>query len=393
MRKLLTSPANKMSLSDAESALYQKALTFIADLSLNLMAVKVTDHPDDFLGWCKTLLLVCQEGINRDLLENEQVKPLDKLEQLLQSGVGVSQLKMLRIAPWEIYTDFITEQAENHALDERLSLLNYINELKNTSLAEMSEIDRLAYAGKHTNNHLHNFYNFDVEWFASTKGAKVFHILLTEKAADFDKALSYIPLVGEVTPEHYRQFIQAYRSIFTDYKVNKVNGEKAPLIPATRLLAMRRPDQFIALTNTKLEVICQGLGLVKFNAFDLESYWQELIMTLRTCAWWHHDAPESGISLDIWNARAILIDLFLYAGKDLAYNSNYLRLRDKAHNKPRTSTRRASSKLTLEEQVDLALAAEDIPEYLASKRDSIIAAAKKGKTVDEVIKLMRSIFG
>lgn len=382
-----------MSLSEAESALYQKALTFIADLSLNLMAVKVTDHPEDFLGWCKVMLLICQEGINRELLEKEQFKPLEKLEQLLQNGVGVSQLKMLRIAPWEIFKEFITEQQEIHALDERISLLKYIGEAKNTSLVDMSETDRLAYAGKHTNNHLHTLYNFDVEWFASTKGAKVFHILLAEQTDKFDQALSYIPLAGDITPAHYSQFTQAYRAIFTGYKENKPNGEKAPLIPATRLLAMRRPDQFIALTNSKLEIICQGLGLVKFNAFDLESYWQELIMTVRTCAWWHHEAPESGLNLDIWNGRVILIDLFLYADKDLAYNSNYLRLRDKALNKPRISNRRVSTKLTIEEQVDQAFLQEGCPSYLKEKRDSIITSAKQGKSVEQVIGLMRAIFG
>jgi hypothetical protein len=39
MRKLLTSP-NAMSLSVTEQTIYQNALSFVADLSLNLMAVK-----------------------------------------------------------------------------------------------------------------------------------------------------------------------------------------------------------------------------------------------------------------------------------------------------------------------------------------------------------------
>ncbi len=395
MRKLLTSPAN-MALSDAENALYQKSLTYIADLSLNLMAVKVTNYPKDFLGWCTELLSLCQQGINRELLEAEQCKPLEKLEQLLASGISISQLKMLRIAPWPLFVGFIEQQSENHALEERFALLDYIRNLNVCSLAEMSENDRLTYAGKHTNNHNYIEYDFDVEWFASTKGAKVFHILLAERAEDFEQALNYIPLTGDVTPEQYRNFTCAYKSIFSRYKKNKSEGEKAPLAAATRLLAMRRPDQFIALTNAKLEVLCQGLGLIKFNSFDFESYWQELIATIRTCAWWHQEQPASESELKIWRARVILIDLFLFADKDLAFNSNYLRLRDKALNKQRrviNPSRRVSTKLTIEEQVDQALGAKETPEYLKDKRDSIITSVKKGKSVEQVISLMRAIFG
>jgi len=48
------------------------------------MAVKVTNHPEDFLGWCIELLGICKQGINRDLLEDEQFKPLEKLITVLE---------------------------------------------------------------------------------------------------------------------------------------------------------------------------------------------------------------------------------------------------------------------------------------------------------------------
>jgi hypothetical protein len=384
-----------MALSDAENSIYQKSLTYIADLSLNLMAVKVDNHPTDFLSWCTELLSLCHQGINRDLLELNQFKPLEKLEKLLANGISVSQLKMLRIAPWPIFLSFIEQQTENHALDERLKLLDYMSKLNVCGLGEMSDNDRLAYAGKHTSNHDHMIYKFDVEWFASTKVAKVFHSLLSEQTEQFEQALSYIPLSGEVSAEHYRNFTCAYKAIFTNFTENKSSGEKPPLAPATRLLAMRRPDQFVALTNAKLEVICQGLGLIKFTGFDFENYWHELIVTIRTCPWWHQEQPTSEFEFKIWQSRAILIDLFLFADKDLAYNSNFLRLRDKALNKPRklNPSTRTSSKLTVEQRVDAALAADDTPEYLKGKRDSIISSVKQGKTVEQVINLMKAIFG
>lgn len=395
MKKLLSSPA-QMSLSNVENSHYQKSLTYIADLSLNLMAVKVTNQPNDFLGWCIELSKICKQGINRDLLEDDQFKPLDKLITVLEIGISTSQLKMVRIAPWPIFVAFIEQQSQLHALEERLALLEYVRNLQQTSLADMTELDRQVFAGKHTNKHNHTVYNFDNEWFASTKGAKIFHTLLIEQPDAFDHALSFIPLTGDVTPAEYQQFVTAYKEIFSTHTKEKANGEKAPLAPASRLLSMRRPDQFIAITNNKIDVLCQGLGIVKFNGFDFESYWQDLIGTLRTFAWWHQSEPSEARERELWQSRAILIDLFLFADEELASNSNYLRIRDKKLNigeRSYKSSRTARVKLTIEEIVDLALAEDDIPEYVKNKRSTIISEVKKGKKAEHVIHLMRAIFG
>jgi hypothetical protein len=395
MKKLLSSPA-KMALSDVENSHYQKALTYIADLSLNLMAVKVANHPNDFLGWCNELLGICKQGINRNLLNDVQFKPLEKLIAILELGISTSQLKMARIAPWPLFLGFIEQQSTLHALEERLALLDFIHELGPISLSAMSELERLAFAGKHTNKHCHTVYNFDTELFASTKGAKLFHTLLSEQPSLFDDALSFIPLTGDVTPTQYQQFANAYKKIFSTYTKNKANGEKAPLAPASRLLSMRRPDQFIALTNSKIEILCQGLGIVKFNNYDFDSYWQDLIGTLRTFAWWHQSEPDDDQECKLWNARAILVDLFLYADDDFALNSNYLRIRDKKLGSSLSSyksSRNARVKLTIEELVDEALTEPELPEYIKNKRTTIISEVKKGKKVEHVIDLMRAIFG
>ena len=395
MKKLLSSPA-KMALSDVENSHYQKSLIYIAELSLNLMAVKVTNHPEDFLGWCVELLGICKKGINRDLLDDDQLKPLEKLITVLELGASASQLKMARIAPWPIFVAFIEQQSQLHALEERLALLNYVRDLEQTPLAKMTELDRLVFAGKHTNKHNHTVYNFDIELFASTKGAKIFNNLFAEQASDFDEALSFIPLTGDVTPAQYQQFVSAYKAIFSAYTKVKEKGEKAPLAPASRLLAMRRPDQFIAVTNAKIDILCQGLGIVKFNSFDFESYWQDLIGTLRTFSWWHQSQPSEAREFEIWQARAILVDLFLFVDEDFACNSNYLRIRDKKLKTSESSyksSRRVRVKLTTEEIVDLALAENDIPDYIRNKRDTIISEVKKGKKVEHVINLMQAIFG
>ncbi|ALO34371.1 hypothetical protein CMT41_06230 [Colwellia sp. MT41] len=395
MRKFLSSPV-KMALSDAENASYQNALKHVTELSLNLTAVKVENRPEDFLGWCTELIDVCRNRINMNLLEEQQLPILKKLEQVLVLGASVSQFKMARIAPWPIFTAFIEQQASLHALEERLALLDYIQLIKVKSLTEMTELERLAFAGKHTNQHCHTQFNFDVEWFASTKGAKVFHTLLAQQPESFDLALSHIPESGDVTPKQYQKFVSAYKKIFTRYTVEKKSGEKAPLAPATRLLAMKRPDQFIALTNAKIDVLCQGLSIAKFNAFDFDSYWRDMIGTLRTFAWWHQIEPEDEREAKLWQVRAVLVDLFMFADEDFAFGSNYLRIRDKKLNSVKStykSTRRSRVKLTHEEVVEQALAQEGIPDYVQTNRDTILKQVKAGKDVEHVIGLMRAIFG
>ena len=395
MRKLLSSPV-KMALSDAESAIYQNALKHITEITLNLMAVKVENRPEDFLSWCTELVDVCRNRINMDLLEPEQLPTLKKLEQVLVLGASVSQFKMARIAPWPIFVGFVEQQAQLHALEERLALLDYIEVIKTKTLAEMVELERLAFVGKHTSQHCHTLYNFDVEWFASTKGAKVFQTLIAEQPERFDEALACIPASGDVTPKQYQAFVSVYKKIFSDYKADKPAGEKAPLAPATRLLAMKRPDQFIALTNAKIDVLCQGLSIAKFNSFDFDSYWQDMIGTLRTFAWWHQSEPENEAELKLWKARAILVDLFMFVDQDFAFGSNYLRIRDKKLNTVETSyksSRRVRTKLTPEELVDQALENEELPSYLQEQRDTLIKQVKKGKSPEQAINLLRAIFG
>jgi len=421
MKKLLSAPV-KMSLSTAENQIYQNALKYVAPLGLNLMAVKVNDdnRPDDFLGWCRELIRLCRDDLNMDFLDDDQFTPLKKLQETLEAGFTISQCKMARIAPWPIFVEFVQQQNALHAVDERVRLLNYIDSIRTQPLADLLLEDRLAFAGKHTNQHDYSIYNFDVEWFAGTKGAKLFHTLLELYPEKFDAALAHIPLTGHVNYEHYQNFVKEYQHIFTEYTQAHALKDKAPLAAATRLLAMRRPDQFIALTNNKIDAFCKGLSIAKFNNTDFSSYWHDMIDALRTCPWWlqpepanssanndeiHENTNESiheenntpeNEELVIWNNRAILIDLFLFADADLAQNSNYVRLRDKALNKPAAKSKaipKKRSKESAEMLVDKALTAEDLPEYLQGKRDSIIGQVKNGKSVEEAIGLMRAIFG
>lgn len=388
------------------------------------MATKVSTRPDNFLGWCEELLRLCQSELNIDLLEDSQIKPLTKLQQTLEYAISCQQLRMLRIAPWPIFADFLTRQIDKQAVAEKRALMSYVNSLKSQSLTTLTELDLLAFAGKHTQAHDPAAYPFDVEWFGSTKGAKIFHLLLAEQTLSFEQALKFIPLEGEVTEQNYRDFVKSYKAIFSNYTLEKPAGEKAPLAAATRLLSMRRPDTFVCLTNARIDALCQGLSLAKFNNTDFDNYWQELISTIQTCPWWLSEPPtlennaqeteldtvespeaeqlaEQGkFELFVYEHRALLIDCFFFADNDLPLQSNFLKLKEKQQNKnhkPKNSSgavvKKKRTKASAKEIVEIALADPELPAYLSDKKDSLVKQVEDGKSITQAISLLRAIFG
>ena len=393
MIKFITSPQD-MRLSDVETAQYEQILEYVTEISLNIMAVKVTERSTDFLGWCNELYGYARNGINMDLLDAKQEKPLQKLLQLLEKSISCRQVKTTRITPWPFYKAFMLEQATRQVLPERLRLLSYIDSLRNSNLADMSELERLAFAGKHLSAHEPARFSFDVELFGSTRGAKQFHEQLQYSPTLFDVALAAIPLTGEVTEAHYQAFVLGFCAAF-----NGLDKAKPSLFVATRLLAMRRPDVFVVLTSSKVDALCQGFGLVKLSASDFGAYWGDIIEAIHRQPWYKSAQPEDAVELELWQNRAILFDLFFFVDENFAEKSNYYKLKNKPVTVRSSSTggtrvtRTKRSKESATEAVDKLLADPELPTYLQSKRDSLITEVEKGKSATEALQLIRAIFG
>lgn len=378
-----------MPLTDSENQNYQTILKHAQELSLNLMAIKVENRPEDFLSWCEEFYRLCSQELNLELLEPTQFTPLKKMQDTLTNAISAAQIKMLRVAPWPVFVSYIKDKADLHALDERLKLVAHCKALQTQSLSEMIDEDLTALIGKHTAKHDTSIYDFDCEWFGSAKTSKVFIQLWQAQPSQFETAINCIPLEGEVSHADYTNFVSAYQAIFAENDLGA-----APLIPATRLLAMRRPDQFVALTNAKIDLFSQGLSVAKFNNKDFDGYWRDLILTIRSFAWYKQALPADEFEQSIADAKAILIDVFLFADEQTAKNSNYLKLKNKPSKSSTTSGKRSRrSRESVQVLVDKALAADDMPQYLLDKRDSIVAEVQNGKSIDQVISLLRSIFG
>jgi len=173
------------------------------------------------------------------------------------------------------------------------------------------------------------------------------------------------------------------------------SDEKPTLAPATRLLAMRRPDVFTPIVNSKLDALCAALGITKLNNRDFERYWQDVIEAIHSMPWFKMANAANELEHSLVEIKALLPSFFYYADKSTADNSNYIKLL----NKPKSTTSSAGKKTvrrgkeSAEILVDRALASDDIPEHIKAKRDSIISEVEKGRSVEETISLMRAIFG
>ena len=390
MKRLLTSPV-KMNLTDTQNQYYQQVLKYVTELSLNFMAVKVVTYPESFLDWCQELHRICREDLNLSLLDEHQFKPLKKLEETLVQAISVSQLKLSRVMPWPIFTAFIEQNGTRHALQERLGLLTYLKQKMETQYTDWIEEDRLAFLGKHTAKHDPSVYTFDVEWFGSTKGAKAFVKLFNEQPHDVYQLMQLIPSDGLINESQYFTFVDAYKAIFTQY----LPDEKIPFMPATRLLGLLRPDQFLVLTNAKLDSLCQGLGISKLSQqvdHAFAAYWHEMIATIRQTTWWQQTRPTDEAEIKLWENRTILIDMFIYVDENIASQSNYLKLLNKPTKATSRSTTPKRTKASAEQLVDQALENDDMPDFVKGMRESIIKSVQAGKSVTDAINLMKAIF-
>jgi len=389
MKKLLTSPV-KMNLSELENQHYQLALKCIAPISLNLLAVKVDEYPESFLEWCKQLHKICQKDINFDLLEDEQFKPLKKLETVLSNTISTLQLKMATLLPWPSFAAFVKENKVVHSFDERIALLNHVQKMGFEDVDNMIEEDRLVIAGKHTAKHEPSLYPFDVEWFVSTKSQKAFSQLFAEHSVKFINALSAIPHEGEITKQDYDNFVSQIGDIYQSHALE----EKLTLTPITRLLSMKRPDTFVAMNSQKMEIYSAAFNLPRMNNQSFDDYWVFVNDIISNLAWAKSVLPEDEQEQITWSFRAILLDMFFFADEEQKERSNYLKLKNKPKKEKASGTgRQKRSKESAEQLVDRALEDPTLPPFLLNMRDSLINSVQSGKSVDEAIQLMRSIFG
>lgn len=122
-------------------------------------------------------------------------------------------------------------------------------------------------------------------------------------------AMAAIPAEGGVGYEDYERFVKRFMAAF-DKKLRAGGG----IGTGTRLLAMKRPDQFVGLNDANKKGVCAHFGQA-VNTTTLDNYWERIIEPMRLSAWWQAKEPSSKQEQRIWRCRAAMLDAIHYVPK------------------------------------------------------------------------------
>lgn len=202
-----------------------------------------------------------------------------------------------------------------HSLGGRLEILDTAAELftQNRPFLEMTTPQRKAIAGtyRHSEGSLGGL---EWGWFGSMTGQGDFKNLINEDPFGLSKALDHITVDGDITEAQFRAFAKDFNAAFTG------KAHKGGVATASRLLAIKRPDVFVAVNDANRRGICGAFG-VAFSTLDLQNYWERIVVPTKLSSWWSHPRPRSPLNARIWDNRAALLDCIYYDPKAKTSNS------------------------------------------------------------------------
>lgn len=188
----------------------------------------------------------------------------------------------------------------DHTIEGRLDVLEGAASILASAptFADLSTEDRRRVAGTAHGDFAMKHGEPNWAWFGNMSVSPNFRKAVKEDAQELSDALEQIPATGPVDESHYLAFLAKYKSA------------KNPRTVASRLLAMKRPDQFVCVSKGNV------IGIVEHFNFtpevSVKNYW-ELIELVRQTPWWQADRPSDELGKRIWDGRAALLDAIYYS--------------------------------------------------------------------------------
>ncbi len=223
----------------------------------------------------------------------------------------VKNMQQALDASWNSYYSLLHSQAHELELPACLKLLNVADELlnQNNDLANSSEQQRFLIGGINDLNTQKQF-NFNIQLLGDMQNFASFKKLLKNNPIDLNKLMKIIPSTGTIDGWHFMQFIDSYQQLFL------ANGFKqAPLFPATKLLCMKRPDQFVALSDETSEIFYQAFSIKPIKKLQFQRYWDEVITPIQQTEWFKTDQPMDTAQLPFHRVRVALLERFAVSPK------------------------------------------------------------------------------
>jgi len=208
---------------------------------------------------------------------------------------------------WSKYRK-IVKSSDAHDFKRRLDVLKKSQSLLNRvqSFSDLDILERKAIAGiigkkEKGGTQLESY---DWWWFGSMSGAGVFKNRISENDDNLSLALDHIPTKGYVSEDDYNAFIEDFQKAFKDSKRN------GGVPTASRLLAMKRPDQFVCVDKLNRKNLSKDFGFT-VSRLNFEMYWSEIIEPIMQSSWWQAPRP-SGIDGTLWDGRVAMLDAIYY---------------------------------------------------------------------------------
>ena len=233
--------------------------------------MRLISFPTEIASTFNTLLDGC---------EGNRVRRIPKIQGssgVKRDGIPLHEIP-IRNMEWQEFFSEIREE-KIHPFQERLKVLDAAKELfrEYRSLCDMPT--------KEDRQHIGGFRrSADINWlwFGSMKGAGGFMNLINNDPAIFSGALDKIPSEDTVRRDHYKAFIDHYR---TPCQTTKGKPFRHGLGTATRLLAMKRPDYFVCLNNANRTGLAGAFG-VAIKSHDYDDYWDKIVEPVCLSRWW-----------------------------------------------------------------------------------------------------------
>jgi hypothetical protein len=188
-----------------------------------------------------------------------------------------------------------------HGLAERCDLLSVVaTEFRRHEHFRSMELGvRQAIAGWPT--------DFDPRWawFGSMRGVGNFGKAVNENNIHLSRALDQIPLEGVIQQGQYDAYVEEFTRAFP-------HGRDG-VATASRLLAMKRPDQFVCVDSKNQRALCEDFGIAK-TGMTYERYWAEVVERVMDSPWWNSPRPRTPQEANVWNGRAAMLDAIFYEG-------------------------------------------------------------------------------
>jgi hypothetical protein len=251
------------------------------------------------------------QNIDRDFLFSyrEQYMAKRPAKEALQRFIPAKPPRNRQRPPTHLsWPEFLAEVRNDRGLEERLHVLRAARDLfaRYPSFAKMGDTDRKGVAGtigrtqKVTGGP-------DWAWFGTMRSSGSFASLVKNKPGGLSRALDHITDDSEVTHDAYKRFCREFVAAFQGQE------RQGGVATATRLLALKRPDIFVAVNNENRRGLCDALGVAP-TTLSLENYWERVVLRLQDAPFWLSPRPRAPEAAAIWDSRAALLDSIYYEG-------------------------------------------------------------------------------